>query len=193
LCSSDLIFCCKRLKVVLRITSRIPIRANCSQLAWYRKQLARIGIRLVIRNTTFNRLQQKMAAGNIQLFSLGWIADYPDPENFLFLLYGPNGKVKHGGVNISNYNNETYDRLYDRMRDMPNGPQREAVIEKMIHIVRRDAPWVWGFYPKSYTLNHAWLDNRQINLMANNTLKYLQLDGQLRAQKRRAWNQPMLW
>src|SRR5699024_2012975 len=125
-----------------------------SRLAWYRKQLSRIGIRLVIRNTTFNRLQQKMAAGNIQLFSLGWIADYPDQENFLFLLYGPNGKVKHGGVNVSNYDNDEFDRLYDKMRDMANGPQREAVIAKMIEIVRRDAPWVWGFYPKSYTLNH---------------------------------------
>src|SRR5699024_11326523 len=135
LCSSDLIFCCKRLKVVLRITSRIPIRANCSQLAWYRKQLARIGIRLVIRNTTFNRLQQKMAAGNIQLFSLGWIADYPDPENFLFLLYGPNGKVKHGGVNIANYQNDKFDALYAQMRTLPNGAKRKAVIARMVHIL----------------------------------------------------------
>src|SRR5699024_6646503 len=44
----------------LDITGTGP--AAGSQLAWYRKQLARIGIRLVIRNTTFNRLQQKMAA-----------------------------------------------------------------------------------------------------------------------------------
>src|SRR5699024_7464745 len=124
---------------------------------------------------------------------LGWIADYPDPENFLFLLYGPNGKAKHGGVNVSNYNNDEFNGLYAQMRDMANGPQRKAVIEKMVHILRRDAPWVWGFYPKSYTLNHGWLGNRQINLMANNTLKYLRLDSQRRAHLRGQWNQPMLW
>src|SRR5699024_856301 len=161
-----------------------------AQLAWYRKQLKQIGIRLVIRNTTFNRLQRKMAAGNIQLFSLGWIADYPDPENFLFLLYGPNGKVKHGGVNISNYQNDKFDALYAQMRTLPNGAKRKAVIARMVHVLRRDAPWVWGFYPQSYELNHAWLGNRQINLMANNTLKYLRLDTARRAEQRRRWNRP---
>lgn len=164
-----------------------------ARLDWYRKQLAKLNIRLVIRNTTYNRLQQKMASGNIEMFTLGWIADYPDPENFLFLLYGPNGKVKHGGVNVANYNNDKFDALYSKMRTLPNGPKREAVIEKMIHIVRRDAPWVWGFYPKTYTINHAWLDNRRINAMANNTLKYLQLNAAMRARKRIAWNQPLLW
>lgn len=164
-----------------------------ARLAWYRQQLKKIGIRLVIRNTTYNRLQQKMAAGNIQLFSLGWLADYPDPENFLFLLYGPNGKVKHGGVNIANYNNPQFNALYARMRNLPNGAQRRAVIRRMVHIARRDAPWVWGFYPKTYTLNHAWLHNRKINAMANNTLKYLRLDPKLRATKRKQWNRPVLW
>lgn len=164
-----------------------------ARLAWYRQQFEKLNIRLIIRNTTYNRLQEKMETGNIQIFTLGWLADYPDPENFLFLLYGPNGKVKHGGVNVANYNNDAFDALYQKMRILPNGPEREAVIERMIEIVRRDAPWVWGFYPKDYTLNHAWLDNRRINVMASNTLKYLQLDAALRAQKRIEWNEPLLW
>ncbi|MDN5862930.1 MAG: ABC transporter substrate-binding protein, partial [Salinisphaera sp.] len=142
-----------------------------ARLAWYRKQLGKINIQLIIRNTTFNRLQQKMASGNIQLFFLGWIADYPDPENFLFLLYGPNAKAKYGGVNTSNYMSPKFDALFRKMRDMPNGRERALVIEHMVEILRRDAPWVWGFYPKNYSLTHAWLQNYQPNLMANNGLK----------------------
>ncbi len=164
-----------------------------ARLAWYRQQLAKIGIRLVIRSTTYNRLQQKMDTGNVQLFFMGWLADYPDPENFLFLLYGPNGKVKHGGVNAANYHNPAYDALYAKMRILPDGPERAAVIHEMVHILRRDAPWVWGFYPKSYTLQHAWLRNRQINTMANNTVKYLRLDAVQRARQRARWNRPVLW
>jgi oligopeptide transport system substrate-binding protein len=51
----------------------------------------------VIRATDYNRFREKMREGTGQMFFWGWNADYPDPENFLFLLYGPNGKVEAGG------------------------------------------------------------------------------------------------
>ena len=85
----------------------------------------------------------------------GWNADYPDPENFLFLLYGPNGKVEHGGENASNYDNPEFDRLFDHMKNMENGPQRQAIIDRMVAIARRDKPWLWGYHPKDFGLYHA--------------------------------------
>ena len=74
-------------------------------LDWYQKQFAKIGIQLDIRGTDYNRFQDKVISGNHQLFLWGWLADYPDAENFLFLLYGPNAKSKTGGSgeNASNY------------------------------------------------------------------------------------------
>ena len=63
-------------------------------LDWYQKQFAKIGIQLDIRGTDYNRFQDKVISGNHQLFLWGWLADYPDAENFLFLLYGPNAKSK---------------------------------------------------------------------------------------------------
>jgi oligopeptide transport system substrate-binding protein len=63
----------------------------------------------------------------------------------------------------------------------------------MVAIARRDAPWVWGFHPKGFSLYHAWLTNAKPNLMANNTLKYLRIDSELRARKQAEWNQPVLW
>jgi hypothetical protein len=63
----------------------------------------------------------------------------------------------------------------------------------MVDIARRDAPWVWGFHPKGFSLYHAWLKNAKPNLMANNTLKYLRIDSELRARKQMEWNQPVLW
>jgi hypothetical protein len=59
--------------------------------------------------------------------------------------------------------------------------------------VRRDAPWIFGFHPKSFGLRHAWVHNVKPNLMANNTLKYRRIDPVLRAAKREAWNKPVLW
>ena len=68
-------------------------------LNWLRKQFKKIDIQLVTRVTDYNRFQEKMINGTGQIFQWGWNADYPDPENFLFLLYSKNGKVKFGGEN----------------------------------------------------------------------------------------------
>ncbi|MGA0115476.1 MAG: ABC transporter substrate-binding protein [Burkholderiales bacterium] len=163
------------------------------RLDWYVNQFSKLGVQLVIRATDFNRLQDKLRRGTAQLYFLGWNADYPDPENFLFLLHGAQGRAKTQGENASNYRNAEYDRLFDRMKHMANGPERQAIIDRMVGLLRHDAPWVWSFFPRDYTLHHAWVYNRKPNQIANNGLKYQRLEPALRAQMRREWNPPVLW
>ncbi len=162
-------------------------------LNWYRKQFQKLGVELLIRASDYNRFQDKMAKGTAQLFTWGWNADYPDPENFLFLLYGPNSRVDHHGENAANYINPEFDALFDRMKYLPNGEERQQVIDRMVEILHNDAPWVWGFIPVDYVLRHQWYHNTKPNLMANNTLKYRRIDATLRDQKRVEWNPPVLW
>ncbi len=164
-----------------------------STLNWYRKQFAKLGIQLVLRTTDYNQFQQKMAAGNVQLFSWGWNADYPDPENFFFLLHGPNAKVGGGGENASNYKNAEFDRLFEQMRNMDDGPQRLAIIQQMQNIVRRDSPWLFGYYPMKFALYHVWYKNLASNLLARNRIKYQRIDAPLRAKLRSEWNKPVYW
>jgi ABC-type transport system substrate-binding protein len=164
-----------------------------ARLDWYKKQLEKIGVQLAIRATDWNRFQDKLRRGNVQLYFLGWNADYPDPENFLFLLHGPQSKVKTSGENASNYENAEFDRLFERMKSMYNNPERQDIIDRMVEIVRRDGPWVWSFFPKEYTLHHAWVANRKPHPIANNGLKYQRIDPVLREKSRRQWNRPVIW
>ena len=164
-----------------------------SRLDWYVRQFEKIGIQLAIRATDWNRFQDKVRKGNVQLYFLGWNADYPDPENFLFLLHGAQSKVKTSGENASNWENPEFDKLFERMKSMPNGPERQAVIDRMVEVARYDAPWVWSFFPKDYALQHAWTHNRKPHSIANNGLKYQRIDPELRAKMQREWNQPVLW
>jgi len=164
-----------------------------AQLDWLRKQFQKLNIQLVVRATDYNRFQDKMRRGQTQIFKVGWSADYPDPENFLFLLYGPNAKAIHNGENNANYQNPEFDALFEQMRVMSNDTARQEIIDKMLEIVRHDAPWVWGFHPKQMTLFHAWNKNIKPNLMANNTLKYHRIDSLLRDQLRAKWNKPVIW
>ncbi|MBL8490656.1 MAG: ABC transporter substrate-binding protein [Rhodocyclaceae bacterium] len=164
-----------------------------SRIDWLNKQFRKLDVQLVVRSTDYNRFQEKVLKGAGQLFYFGWNADYPDPENLLFLLYGPQGKVKHQGENAANYANPEYDRLFERMKAMDNGPERQAIIDRMLSILHQDAPWVWGFHPKEYTLRHAWLKNRKPTKVGNNTLKYQRVEVAERERLRAEWNRPVIW
>lgn len=164
-----------------------------SRLDWLTRQFARIDIQLVIRSTDFNRFQDKLRKGNVQLYYLGWNADYPDPENFFFLLHGEESRVARGGENSSNYANPEFDRLFTKMKNMDNTPERLSIVRQMNRLLQHDAPWVFGLHPKSYTLGHRWLKNRKPNDVGNNILKYQRIDTAERETARREWNKPLLW
>lgn len=163
------------------------------QLNWMSKQLAQIGVSLNIRATQYNRFQEKMRSGNAQLFTWGWNADYPDPENFLFLLYSGNGKVAHGGENAANYSNPKYDELFNQMKNLENGEARQNIINQMLEIVRHDAPWAWGINSQSLVLSQQWFAPVKSNSISLNTLKYVSINIPLRNELREKWNQPILW
>lgn len=164
-----------------------------SRLDWLRKQLDKINIQLVPRATDYNRFQDKIRRGDTQMFYFGWNADYPDPENFLFLLHGAQGKVAKGGENASNYSNPEFDHLFEQMKNMPNSPARQKIIDSMLEILRHDAPWLWGYHPKDFVLRHSWMHNSKPNKMANNNLKYLRIDATQRDELRKQWNLPLWW
>ncbi len=182
----------KPLKLHYDVTATGP--DDRALMDWYRKQFDALGIQLVIRATDYNRFQDKVRKGKTQLFSWGWNADYPDPENFLFLLYGANASIdtNGAGINSSNYKNPVFDKLFEKMKTMKNTPERMEIIRQMVNISREDAPWVWGIHPKSLALSHAWYRNVVPNAMANNTLKYKRIDAALRVEKQNKWNQPVV-
>ncbi|MCY3019953.1 MAG: ABC transporter substrate-binding protein [Planctomycetota bacterium] len=162
-------------------------------LDWLRKQFDSIGVQLQVRSTDYNRFQEKLLKGNFQFLSGGWLADYPDPENFLFLLYAPNGKLRSQGENAANYDNPRFNELFRKMENMTNSPERLAIIREMLSVAREDAPWIWGYHPIDYGLYHEWHRNAKPMAFAFNTLKYKRIEPQLREQRRAEWNEPITW
>jgi len=163
------------------------------QFDWMQRQFAKLGIQLEVRSTDYNRFQDKMRSGVSQIFMWGWLADYPDAENFLFLLYGPNAKAGADGENASNYRNAEFDALFDRMKYLEDGPEKDEVIHRMTDIVQQDAPWMFGYYPASGGAYHQWVGNAIPSQMVRNTLPYLKIDAELRSSKLALWNTPVWW
>ena len=123
----------------------------------------------------------------------GWIADFPDPENFFFLFETSNSRKVSGGPNYANFSNPRYDALYQRMRILPNGPKRLKVTREMISILEHERPWIELYHDESYTLAHAWVKNLKAFGLFSFAVKYRDIEPRRRAAARAAWNQPVLW
>ncbi|MGH8801096.1 MAG: ABC transporter substrate-binding protein, partial [Casimicrobiaceae bacterium] len=83
-----------------------------------------------------------------QMWSYGWIADYPDGDNFMQLLYG--GNIHQS--NVACYHSPTYDSLYLRSRQLPDSPDRTLLYEQMTKQFEIDSPWRLGVASYQNTL-----------------------------------------
>lgn len=180
--------------LVLNFDWQSAAAGSKAYLEWVAKQFAKLGIQLEVRATDYNRFQEKMLKGSAQIYLWGWLADYPDAENFFTLLYGPNSKVaSNGGENASNYANAEFDALFARMKDLANTPEKSRLIDEMTRIVQRDAIWSFGYYPTSVAALQHWVKNAKPTQMIRYNVQYIRVDADERVEKIREWNQPVVW
>ena len=143
----------------------------------FQKEMKAIGINVQIEPSTWPQFLKKVSSKSAQLWGIGWAADYPDAENFLQLLYGPNSSP---GPNGANYNNPIYNKLYEKISIMQPSVLRTTLYKKMAKIATEDCPWILGTYPISYSLYYKWVKNYKPNSFSRNNIKYLKIDYKLR-------------
>ena len=163
------------------------------EIDWVVKQFAKLNIQLEVRATDNNQFQEKVRKGKHQVYWLGWLADYPDAENFLFLLYGPNGKTCCDGENTSNYANPEFDKLFTELKLLDDGPHKQAVVDKMVKILQTDAPWSYGYFPFSSAAMQHWLYNARPTVLIRDPGRYYRLDPAERVARQKEWNQQIWW
>ncbi len=146
-----------------------------------------LGIKMRLQVNTFSQYLERTMKGTFQMTAGGWLADYPDPENFLQLLYGPN---KPPNPNSASFSNPEYDRLYERIKTMDDTPERLALIHRMVEIVAGECPWIFNVHTPSYVLRHSWYKNGKNHSISGNYKKYLRIDARDRRAYREAENRP---
>ena len=170
-----------------------PTPERKPEIDWVVRQFAKIDIQLEVRATDNNQFQDKVRKGKHQVFWLGWNADYPDAENFMFLLYGPNSKSVSDGENTANYQNPEYDKLFVQLKMLDDGPAKQAVIDQMVKILQDDAPWSMGFYPWASLAVQSWVQNTKPAILIRDHGRYLRLDTEARVARLAEWNKPVWW
>ena len=101
-----------------------------------------LGIRLEPpQQTEFGTFLRDLNKKRFQMFEIGWIADYPDPENFLDILFHSESSNNH-----TNYSNPEVDRLLERARTESDQTARYQIYHQAEQQILDDAPWVPLWY-----------------------------------------------
>jgi len=103
----------------------------------WKRGLDRIGIRAEFPVSNFADNLKAATECRLMMWGGAWHADFPDGENFLQLLYGPNaGQGNHGC-----YQSAAYDALYRKAVALPSGPRRNALYAQMNRQMEADTAW----------------------------------------------------
>jgi ABC-type transport system substrate-binding protein len=138
----------------------------------WKKNMDAIGIRMTFKKAKWPELVKESRAGKLQMHGAAWHADYPDAENFLQLLYGPNA----GEANNARFKLKQYDLLYEKVKNMPDSPQRTALYREMAKLVLVYAPWKLGVHRIANTLIHPWLRGYKRHPLIHAPWRYLDID-----------------
>ena len=122
--------------LVIRYASR-PDSLGRQQDELWKKAFDGIGIRMEVQKDKFAELLKLEKQCKLQMRTASWIADYPDADNFMQLLYGKN---------IYQSNNACakipeYDKLYEQSLKMTDSPERNKLYREMAKVIETYAPW----------------------------------------------------
>ncbi len=137
------------------------------------QELAAIGVKAKISLNSFPIFLDRSRRGELQFWHGGWILDYPDAENILQLLSSKNFPP---GLNSTYYQNKTVDALFEKIRFMPEGPAKHALMAQAEQEVHRELPWVMLYYTRNYVLAQKRVRNYRYSDIIANFAKYVRLE-----------------
>jgi ABC-type transport system substrate-binding protein len=142
-------------------------------LIW-KKSMDAIGIHIRFKEAKWPDLNKESKASQLQMSNfLSWYADYPDADNFLQLLYGPNASPQS---NFANFDLPAFNILYERAKKMPDSPERTKLYQQMTELFLAYAPWKLGMHRIWTNLNHPWLKNYVKHPIILEVWKYMDVD-----------------
>ncbi len=120
------------------------------------KSMSEIGIKIKANFNTWPQLLKRIKTAQTQIHSISWVADYPDAENFLQLVYGPNSAP---GANGSNFNDADFNKRFDFISKLQDSPERTKLYKKLAQDVSEKVPWIFGVHRTNFRLKHGWVEN----------------------------------
>ncbi len=122
--------------LVIRYASRPDSQYRQMDEIW-QKSLSAIGIRMEVQKEKFAELLKMEKQCKLMMRTASWIADYPDADNFMQLMYGKNVHQSNNACAVI----PEYDKLYEQSLRMPDSPERNRLYREMARVIEVYAPW----------------------------------------------------
>ncbi len=142
--------------------------------------LREVGVTLELRELDWPAYLNLVDRGDAQVFRLGWLADYPDPENFLTVLFHSRNVGSKG--NLSRYVNPRVDALLDQADASLDPMERRRLYQEAEAIILEDAPWIFLHYYSTDVLIQPWVKGLREQISAMNSAPTLGM-----VQMRKVW------
>jgi len=146
----------------------------------WKKNMNAIGLRIEFKKDKLPELRKLARQGKIPMRGDGWNGDYPDAENFMQLLYGPNA----GQANYARFNLPEFNKLYDEARALPDSPARTKLFSKMTELVVAYAPWRLTINDMEDTFAHPWARDYVPHPIRSQVWAYIDVDAAALAKAR---------
>ena len=145
----------------------------------WKKNMDAIGIKMTFKTAKWPENLKASRAGKLMMWGVGWSANQPDGDTFLALGYGPNkGQANHARFNLPAFN-----ALYEKQRQLPDGPQRQALFEEANKLLVAYMPYKVHVHRIFTDLAHPWVLGYQRNIYVREFYKYVDIDNQERARR----------
>lgn len=130
-----------------------------------------LGVKITIEQEEFGSFLRDLDLGNFQMFSLGWIADYPDPQNFLEIKF-----YSQSGNNETKYANPQVDKLLEQGRKEQDEDKRFDLYRQAEEIIVQDSPWIPLYHTRAHALIKPWVKGFQIPPFVIENLRYVSIE-----------------
>jgi ABC-type transport system substrate-binding protein len=138
----------------------------------WKRQLDALAIRVRFRVNQWPENLKAARAGRLMVWMLGNTAAGADSDAFLALAASQN----IGSTNFARFRNPEYDRLYERQRQLADGPERDAVIYELKRLWLAYMPYKVHGHRYANDLSHPWLVGYRRHPFGRDFFKYLDID-----------------
>lgn len=146
----------------------------------WKRQLDAIGLKASFNQNQWPENLKNARAGKLMIWVLGNVASRPDSDDFLAFGWSKN----IGSSNFARFARPEYDRLYDQQRQMPDGPERDAVIREMKRMFVAWMPYKIHGHRYTNDVSHPWLIGYRRHPFARDFFQYVDVDEDVRASSR---------
>ena len=139
----------------------------------WQKSMDALGIKMKFNIAKWPDNLKAVYAAKRQMWQLGDSAVIPDADTWMTQYYGPNEGDKG---NLPRFKSADYDRLYEKYRVTPHGPERQALVREMVRIIMTFAPVKVNVHRILTDMWHPWVLNYRRHAMVRSVWKYMDID-----------------